>query len=49
VLTGNQPPGVNCPLWPAGSWSLDCQRWWTQIWHGYMVMLMLCWRFQALY
>jgi len=17
-----------------GSWSLDCQRWWTRIWHG---------------
>jgi len=17
-----------------GSWSLDCQRWWTWIWHG---------------
>jgi len=19
------------------SWSLDCQRWWTRIWHGFKI------------
>ena len=40
VLTGNRMgwtarcgrPSLLLPS--VGSWSLDCQRWWTRIWHG---------------
>ena len=42
VLTGNQPHGGELPAMAGrhsffravGSWSLDCQRWWTRICHG---------------
>jgi len=38
VLTGNRlgwtVDGRHSFFRAVGSWSLDCQRWWTRFWHG---------------